>query len=297
MNFHLNGIFPPIATPFNSDDEIAFDKLKLNLSRYDKFNLKGYVVFGSNGESVFLTREEKIKMISEVREHVADEKIVIAGTGSDSIKETIRLSNEAANSGAHYALIITPFFYQKAMTPKALISYYSSVADSTKIPIIIYNVTKFTNVNISAEAVAELSNHQNIVGIKNSTENIAELSEIVNVVPNHFCVLAGTGSVLLPGLQAGCVGGVLALANIAPKECLDIYNKFTEGKFDEAKEIQNRMLAVNKAVTAAYGVAGLKTAMDILGYYGGLPRKPLQPFESKQKKEIENLLIQAKLFN
>jgi len=297
MKHYLNGIFPPITTPFNSDEEIAFDKLKLNLSRYDKFNLKGYVVFGSNGESVFLTREEKIKMIATVREHTDDAKLVIAGTGSDSIKETILLSNEAAKSGADYVLVITPSFFQKGMSHEALLSYYLCLADSIKIPLIIYNVTKFTNVNILAETVSELSSHQNIVGIKNSTENIAELYEIVNIVPNNFSVLAGTGSVLLPGLQAGCVGGVLALANIAPKECLDIHKKYVEGRFDEAKEIQNRILALNKAVTATYGVAGLKSSMDMLGYYGGLPRKPLQPLEPKQKKEIENLLIKAKLLN
>ncbi|HEY7751360.1 MAG TPA: dihydrodipicolinate synthase family protein, partial [Ignavibacteriaceae bacterium] len=277
MTDYLTGIFPPIPTPFNSDEEINFNSLKSNLSLLQKFPLKGYVVFGSNGESVFLTREEKVKLISTVREHIPADKTLIAGTGSDSIKETINLSNEAAKSGANFALVITPFFFQKEITSKALISYYIAIADRVKIPIIIYNVPKFTNVNITPATVCELTQHPNIKGIKNSTENIVELSEMVFSSPKSFSVIAGTGSVLLPALQAGCSGGILALANIAPEECCVIQKKYSEGKINEAREIQSRMIPVNRAVTATYGVAGLKAAMELLGYFGGLTRRPLQP--------------------
>src|SRR3972149_873394 len=272
----LNGIYPALTTPF-SDDQIDLEKFKSNAQMYNKTELSGYVVLGSNGESVFLTKEEKLSLISTIREQADNNKKIIAGTGLESIKDTISLSNEAAKNGADYALIITPFFFKSAMNHRSFITYFTTVADSISIPLIIYNVTKFTNVNIEVETIAELAEHPNIVGIKNSTENIAQISEIILSTPDEFAVLIGTGSILLPGFIAGAAGGVLALANIAPYECINIYKLFKENNIEQAKEIQNRMISVNKAITSKYGVAGLKAAMDILGYYGGAPRKPLQP--------------------
>ncbi|MEJ2494089.1 MAG: dihydrodipicolinate synthase family protein [Ignavibacteriaceae bacterium] len=162
----------------------------------------------------------------------------------ESIKDTIFLTNNAAKMGADFALIITPSFYKSGMNHDAFITYYTTIADSISIPLIIYNVTKFTNVNIAVETITELAQHPNIIGIKDSTENIAQISETINNTPDDFIVFVGTGSVLLPGLNAGANGGVLALANIAPNECYRIYNLFAEGKLEEAKEIQYRLLSV-----------------------------------------------------
>ena len=290
----LKGIFPPLITPFQ-DNEVSYDKLIDNLKIYETKNLSGYVVFGSNGESVFLSKEEKLNMISTIREHVNESKTIIAGTGLESISETISLSNDSAKNGADYALIITPSFFKSAMNHDALVEYYTMIADSISVPVIIYNVTKFTNVNIEVETIVKLAEHPNIIGIKNSTENIAQLSETNYNAPKDFILLAGTGSVLLPALHSGAVGGVLALANIAPDECIAIYNLFIQGKLAEAQTIQNRMLAVNKAITSIYGVAGLKTAMGLLGYYGGLPRKPLQPLASYSINDLKSILINAGL--
>ncbi|UCH65545.1 MAG: dihydrodipicolinate synthase family protein [Ignavibacterium sp.] len=291
----LKGILPPLTTPFQ-DDEVAYDKLADNITKYNSFNLAGYVVFGSNGESVFLTKEEKLKLILTAREHANTEKKIIAGTGLESIKDTISLSNDAAKNGADYALIITPSFYKSAMNHDVLVEYFTIIADSVSIPVILYNVTKFTNVNINTDTVVKLAEHSNIIGLKNSSENIAQISETISNTPDDFIILAGTGSVLLPALYAGAAGGVLALANIAPDECISIYNLFKDGKLDEAQNIQNKMLAVNKAITAKYGVAGLKTAMGLLGYYGGLPRKPLQPLSSNQMHDLKTVLTNAGLF-
>ena len=291
----LKGIYPPLTTPFVRD-VVAYNKLIENLQKYNKKDLSGYVVLGSNGESVFLTKEEKLQLISTVREHSAD-KTLIAGTGLESIKETIDLTNDAAKNGADYALIITPSFYKAAMNHKAFLNYYTAVADSISIPLIIYNAAKFTNINIQIESIVKLAEHPNIIGIKNSTENIAEINATVYNTPNDFNVLVGTGSVLLYGLISGAVGGILALANIAPNECIRIFNLFNEGKLNDAKEIQSRMLTVNKAITATYGVAGLKASMGLLGYYGGQPRKPLQPLTSSTMKKLKPILVKAKILN
>ncbi|MCL6098126.1 MAG: dihydrodipicolinate synthase family protein [Bacteroidetes bacterium] len=290
----LHGIMPPIATPF-VNDEVAYDKLAQNFSRWNKTGLSGYVVMGSNGENVFLTREEKLNLVEAVKKNIAGDKLLIAGTGSDSIKETISLSNDAADRGADYVLILTPSFYKSEMKPAAYIKYFSAVADKTKVPVIIYNVPKFTGVDIEAETVAKLAEHKNIVGIKNSSENIRQTTEIIDQTPKDFVTIVGTASVLYSGLSAGADGGILALANIAPNECIQIQKFVDEGKHKEALELQKKMLPVNKAITAKYGVAGLKAAMDTLGYFGGEPRSPLSVLNDSGKQELKQILITADL--
>lgn len=292
----LKGIMPPIATPFINDD-VAYDKLAQNFSKWNKTGLSGFIVMGSNGESVFLTRNEKLKLVEEVKKNISDNKLLIAGTGSDSIRETISLTNDAADRGADYALILTPSFYKSEMKPAAYIKYFSAVADKSKIPVIIYNVPKFTGVDIEAETVAKLAEHKNIVGIKNSSENIRQTTEMIDQTPKDFAVIIGIASVLYPGLAAGAVGGILALANIAPDECVQIQKFVEEGKHSDALELQKKMLPVNKAITAKYGVAGLKAAMDMLGYFGGEPRAPLSVLNDSDKQIIKQILNNAKIIS
>ncbi|MDP3582034.1 MAG: dihydrodipicolinate synthase family protein, partial [Ignavibacteria bacterium] len=274
---------------------IAFDKLAENLSKWNKTELSGYVVLGSNGESVFLTRDEKLKLIEAVKKNISDEKLLIAGTGSDSIKETISLTNDSAERGADYALILTPSFYKSEMKPAAYLKYFFAVADKTNIPVIIYNVPKFTGVDIEAETVAKLSMHPNIVGIKNSAENLRQTAELVSMTGKSFSTITGTGSVLYTSLTVGAVGGILALANIAPNECVKIQKLVEEGNHTEALKLQQRMLPVNKAITAKYGVAGLKAELDMLGYFGGEPRSPLSPFQEDDKENLKSILVASGL--
>jgi 4-hydroxy-2-oxoglutarate aldolase len=290
----VKGIFPPITTPFINDG-LALEKLAENISKWNKTGLAGYVVLGSNGESAFLTREEKLTLIENVKKNSTKDKLVIAGTGSDSIKETIALTNDAAEKGADYALILTPSFFKEKMDSNSFIKYYNEVADKIEIPLIIYNVPKYTGVNIEASPVAKLSEHPNIIGLKNSSENIAHLAEIIYNSKDEFVTLVGTASVLLPGLCAGAVGGILALANIAPKECIRILELFNDGELIEARKLQGKMIPVNKAITGKYGVAGLKVAMDMLGYFGGDPRSPLNKLSKNELEEMKNILIKAEL--
>jgi len=288
----LKGIYPPLTTPF-IDDEVSFDNLVLNLLRYENKLLPGYVLFGSNGESAFLTRDEKLQIVVKVREHT--KRILIAGTGLDSIKETIYLTNDAAERGANYALIITPSFFKSEMKHHSFLNYYTRVADSIMIPLIIYNVPKFTNVNIESETIIELSSHPNIIGLKDSTENPSRISEISAKVDSAFKLIVGTASILYTGILSGAIGGILALANIAPDQCLQIFNFIRERNFEKALEIQNRMIPVNRAVTSKFGVAGLKAAMDLMGYFGGNPRLPLEPLSEAQLIELKMILKKASL--
>ncbi len=288
----LTGIFPPIPTPF-VDNELAVDKLELNISKWNQTGLRGYVVFGSNGESVFLTRDEKVKLIGVVKQHASPDKVIIAGTGSESIKDTISLSNDIAELGADYALVVTPSYYKSEMKHNSFIKYFTMVADAVKIPVILYNVPKFTGVDIQAETVAQLAEHPNIVGIKNSTENMRQIIEFVSGTPDDFSVIAGTASVLYNGLTSGATGGILALANITPGECVRIQELVDAGKLKEALSLQQRLIPLNKAVTSQYGVAGLKAAMDMLGYFGGEPRAPLLALGEGERENIRIIISRS----
>ncbi|PJA98270.1 MAG: dihydrodipicolinate synthase family protein [Ignavibacteriales bacterium CG_4_9_14_3_um_filter_30_11] len=287
----LNGIFPPLTTPFGND-KVSIKHFANNINKLNSTNLSGYVVLGSNGESCFLTREEKLLLINEAKKQAGKNKIIISGTGSDSILETISLTNDAANVGTDVALILTPSFFKGSMNHEALLEYFITVADKIKIPLLIYNVPKFTNVTIEPRTVEELSKHKNIIGIKSSSTDIAYLGEILNSVSSEFNVIAGTASILYAGLCLGASGGILACANILPNECVKVYDLYKADKFDESRLWQNKLLSVNKAVTATFGVAGLKKAMDLLGFYGGLPRSPLQELNANAEEKLKQILIQ-----
>ena len=294
INFH--GIYPPIPTPFINGN-IAYDELAANIEKWGKTGLRGLVAMGSNGEYVYLTAEEKREFVAKVVEMTPDHMQVIAGTGCESTKETIELTGDCADLGAHAALVVSPHYYGGRMNAAALQAHFITVADHSPIPILLYNVPKFTHINMTAEWVAQLSRHPNIVGIKDSTGNVSQLGEMSNHVDADFSLLVGTAGALFGALTLGCVGGILALANVAPHICVQIYRLVQEGNFEEAKSLQLKMIPVNQAVTATYGVPGLKAAMDILGYFGGDPRPPLLPSSDKEKSEIREILIRADLLS
>lgn len=292
----LHGVFPPITTPF-IDGKVAYDKLASNVEKWSPTGLKGFVVLGSNGEYVSLSEEEKRTVIDTVVQSAPDEIRIIAGTGCESTVETLRLTRDCAKLGAHAALVVTPHYYSGRMGEAALVKHYSEVADHSPIPILLYNVPKFTHINLAAGFVARLSEHPNIIGIKDSSGNVIQLGEILNEVTKEFNVMVGTAGVLFSGLTIGCAGGVCALANVAPEACVKIFDLVIEGDLKAARELQLKILPVNQAVTAIYGVPGLKAAMDMLGYFGGDPRLPLLPSSEQELSEIKAILKKADLLD
>lgn len=291
----LSGVFPPITTPFKENGEVDFAAFDKNMVKWNGTDLAGYVVFGSNGEYVFLTEQEKLALVKACVGAAADDKKVIVGSGCESTGATIELTNKCANLGADAALIITPSYYKGKMNREALKQHFFTVADKSEIPILLYSVPKFTGINLEAEFVAELAQHPNIIGIKDSSGNVAQLGQLVSLAPADFNILVGTANVFFPGLMLGIKGGIQALATCCPDQCVRIHELFTEGKYQEAKDLQLRMLPVNNAITAKFGIAGLKVAMDLLGFAGGLPRKPLLPLTDKEKAELRIILEKAEL--
>ncbi|GAB4115422.1 MAG: dihydrodipicolinate synthase family protein [Candidatus Caldatribacteriota bacterium] len=294
-NIDFSGIFPPIVTPFQKE-VIAYNYLIENIEKLSNSGIRGLVVLGSNGESVFLSEEEKIEIVKTVIRTAAKDRLIIVGSGCESARETIYLSNKLANLGAHAALIVTPFYYGSKMNNEALINYYSTIADHTEIPILLYNVPKFTGINLSLEVLSVLSQHPNIIGIKDSSGNVNQLGQYLNKVDDNFGILVGTAGALLGALVLGCKGGVLALANLIPEKCVEIYRLVQQNKLKEARELQLRMIPVNHAVTTIYGISGLKYAMDLIGYRGGETRLPLLPLKKEEKEKIRNILREAGLY-
>jgi 4-hydroxy-2-oxoglutarate aldolase len=289
----LQGLMPPITTPFENG-ELALDRLKENFEKWNRTELSGYLVLGSNGEAVYLNDQEKLSVVEASREAIPSSKLMLVGTGMESTRETTRFSNQAAKMGADYALVITPSYFKGSMKPHILFDHFTAVADSSQIGVLLYNVPKFTGINMEPDLVARLSEHPNIVGVKDSSGNIGQLSEIVHLSQKGSAVFTGSAPVFFPALCAGVVGGILAVANVVPQEYCRIQTLFHNGQLEEARELQNRLTPLAKAVTVTYGIGGLKVAMDLAGYFGGEPRAPLQKPGKDAEEELRQLLARAK---
>jgi len=294
-SIRLDGIYPPIPTPFDADGQVATNALTENLQVWDRHKLRGYVVLGSNGELVLLNDRERLQVLETARAAISSGKLMIAGTGCQSTVETVELTKEAAAIGADAALVVTPSYYKGRMTKEALIQYFHTVAQASPIPVIIYNIPACTGIDLSAETVTAIAEHENIIGIKDSGGNVVKMGEIRRLAGPDFQVLAGSASFLLPALSVGAVGGILALANIAPVECLAIRQHFLDNEWEQARELQVRMIPVNTAVTRGWGVPAVKAAMDMLGMYGGPPRAPLLPLSEDTEQELRTILIEGKV--
>jgi len=370
----LQGIFPPITTPFYPDGRVYLKKLEHNVERFSKTPVAGIVALGSTGEAIMLSDEERREVLKVTREACAQHKVLIAGTGAESAIETLRLTDYAADLGYDAALIRTPSFYQSRMQPASMLAFYRTVADRSPIPVMIYNVPVFTKYDIPVELVAELAGHANIIGIKESGGDVEKVRRMVELtrhvkrsatvtqtfeavtprmmkaearsaeeelvpvsmlagasdqssgaalrrtgknarphtdIPGSaqmssstsmagslktrqrevgFQVLVGVAQKLLPSLEAGATGAILAFAAPAPTACYEIYTAWKEGDSDLARVKQERISAPSNRVAGELGIPALKYACDLNGYYGGPPRLPLLPLTGEQKAEVEQLM-------
>ncbi|HPI97523.1 MAG TPA: dihydrodipicolinate synthase family protein [Synergistales bacterium] len=287
----ISGIFAPIPTPFTEREDIDFDHLYENLVKWGRSSLSGIVVLGSNGEFVSLSFEEKVQMTAFCRKHFPAEKMVIAGTGCEGTRETIRLTCHLAEAGAEAALVVNPSYYKSRMTEKTLEAHYRAVADKSPVPVMIYNMPGNTGINMSAALLSRLSLHPNIAGVKDSSGNIVQISSTIRDSREGFSVFAGSGSYLLPTLVMGGSGATMAVAGIVPDHCAAISEALEKGELARARELQMELLDLNAAVTSKHGVPGLKYALDQIGFYGGPCRGPLLPVEEGPAGEIRELLV------
>ncbi|MDZ7294059.1 MAG: dihydrodipicolinate synthase family protein [candidate division KSB1 bacterium] len=285
----LRGVFVAATTPF-VEDRVAPRSLAENVAKWEALGVSGYLIAGSTGEAVFLDDEEALDLVRAARGAIAQGRPMIVGIGRESVLATLRWGERVAAAGADYALCVTPHYFRAAMSPKALATYYSKVAEALPIPVILYSIPQCTGVHLSPETIAELAGHPNIVGLKDSSGDLAQLARIVRSVPRDFSVLIGHGDLLVAGLLAGAHGAVLAIANVVPELCVRIFRLCQEGKWDEAAAEQRRLSELVEKIDLAYGVAGIKAGMAIRGFAGGAPRLPLTPLEKPDVEGIAHLL-------
>lgn len=289
----IRGVIPPMITPFDADGAVDFDAHTRNVRLWNKQGLGGYLVLGSNSEASALSESEKIELISQTAAEAAPGKVILAGTGMESTRETIHLTRAAGRAGAHAALILTPFYYRDAYKDEHLIRHFEAIADAVEIPVLLYNVPKYTNVNLSNQAISRLSRHPNIIGMKDSSGNVAQLVEFQRVADPSFQILVGTAGIWYPALVLGIKAGIMALANCAPEVLVAIQDLYDTGNVSEAERIYRKWVPVNNAVTGTYGVSGLKHACDLRGYSGGKVRSPLLECGAEEKAAISKLIAAA----
>ncbi len=295
MNF--SGVFPPLPTPFDEDGALDLSLLTDLVSRLNASPLAGYLALGSNGEAPHVSRDEAEKVFRAVRRAAPPEKLVLAGTGQNSTRATVEWTKTAAGCGCDAALVVTPFYFKGLMQADELTKHFETVAGHSPIPVLLYNVPQNTGLNIAPSTVARIAAHPNVAGIKDSSGDIAQLAEIIRTRPQEkpFSVLSGSYPAALPGYAVGASGAILAAANIAPAECVQIRYLFLRGELDEARDLHLRILPAARAVTAQMGVPGLKAALEMLGMPAGLPRLPLLPLALKKRSGLRQILASSGL--
>lgn len=286
---NLQTVFPPMPTPFRND-EVDAAAIKANVRRWIAEGLGGVVALGTNGEAALLDEDESARVVAAARDEVPAQRTLIAGVGRESTKGTIAAARRAAAAGADAVLVRTPGCYRSHVPPAALAAHFTAVADSSPVPVLLYNYPAFTGVNLTPETVASLAAHPNIAGLKETSTDGAQFADLAAAVPAGFTVLAGSAPGLYPALCAGARGAILAVACVAPAECLAIVALTAAGRHADALAAQQRLTPLARAVTTTFGIAGLKAAMDLCGYSGGDPRAPLTPVRPDAAPVLRRLI-------
>lgn len=293
----MNGIFPPLPTPFREDGGLDLGLLAALVEGLNGTGLAGFLALGSNGEAVHIEEDEAERVVKTVWEAAAPGMTLLAGTGRLSTRATIEATKRAAGAGADAALVVTPFFFKGSMTADTLAAHFEAVAEASPVPVLVYNVPANTGVNAPPSVVARIAAHPNVRGVKDSAGDIGQLAELVRLAPpgKPFSVFSGNYGAALPGYAVGAAGAILAAANVAPRECVAIREAFLAGRIDEARQLHLRLLPVARAVTSQFGVPGLKAALELLGRPAGVPRRPLLPLAQDPREELRRLLAEALL--
>lgn len=284
----LSGVFVPMVTPFRND-EILYAGIRQNVEKWNATGLRGYFVLGTNGEYKSLSVTERFRVLETVVRHSAPDKVIMAGCGAESTRETLDLVREAAYRGASMASLLMPSFFAKSIDEDVMVRFITEVADQAPIPVVLYNNPSVAaGVTITYNVLQRVKDHPNVMGIKDSSKDTYK--ENLRAASDTFFVLAGSANYFLDLLEHGGTGGVLSLANVFPDACVNLYRAFIEGRKDEAKRLNETLVALNKAVSGTFGVAGVKAAMDLAGYIGGVPRRPLKELTENQWESLRNTL-------
>jgi 4-hydroxy-2-oxoglutarate aldolase len=292
----LRGVLLPFTTPFGAGGEVDAAALRENIARWNGTGVAGYVALGSTGERAHLDERERMEVVEAARACVPRELAFVVGVGEQGTRGTVAEARRVAAAGAEGLLVLTPHFYRAAMSQEALAEHFAAVADASPVPLILYNIPQNTGVAVAPETVARLSGHANIVGIKDSSGDLVNLSETLRLAGGcreEFAILVGHAGVFYASLCAGACGAILAAGCAAPRLCVRILEAFRAGDHALALELQGRLAPLARAVTTRYGIGGLKAALDLAGYRGGAVRAPLRAPGDEARREIARLLEEA----
>ena len=273
----VTGVLAPVPTPFDEQDRVDLVRLRAAFARWVASPLSGFVVLGSTGEAALMDEDESDQAVGAARELVPPGRAFIVGTGRESTQATIRATRRAAALGADAVLVRTPGFFKAQMTTEVFVRHYRAVGDASPVPVLLYNFTAVTGVNLSPAAASQLALHPNIVGMKESGGDVAQIADLVAQSPASFAVLAGSSNTFYAALCVGAAGGILALANLVPEPCVRLFELTREGRHDEARALQQQIVPLGRLLGQVHGVAGLKAAMKLAGCDVGVPRPPLAP--------------------
>jgi 4-hydroxy-tetrahydrodipicolinate synthase len=286
----LDGIFVPNITPFTRKEQLDLKALRTCIRFWLDGGVSGLVPCGSNGEAPYLSRQERTKVIQTVIDETNDKVPVVAGTGSTSTQETVTFTKDAADLGADAALVVTPFYFK--LSNQEIQEHYRSVSEAVDIPIVIYSVPKFTGISLEPALIHKLAvENQKVIGVKDSSGNLGAITETIRLAAKQFSVLAGTADIVLPTLLAGGKGAVVAVANVFPTLCSQLYKAFKHGQCEEAAKLQNRISFANEILVKRYNqLSAIKEAMRSRGLASGYPRRPALPLAEPERKALVELL-------
>ncbi len=292
----LEGVILPVTTPFDAaTGEIAPVSFRENMRAWLAAGVHGFVVGGSTGEAPLLDEREVIQLVEWARDVVPPERTLIAGTGAESTRATVRASRAVAQAGADAVLVRAPCYYRSRMDPQAVREHFEALADASPIPVVLYHVPQFVPVEITPGLLRELGSHPNIAGIKDSTGDLKVLGALLDAAPPDCRVLVGAGSQLYAGLEMGAAGGIVAVGCIAPRPAAEVFTSFKAGALGPAGAAQGKIAAAHTKIVRDLGVAGVKYALDLLGYHGGNPRPPLRPLGEKGRRQVREVLARTQL--
>ena len=286
----FGGVFAPITTPFDpATGDVRPGALRQNITRLLAAGLDGIVVAGSTGEAPLLDAEEQRRLVACARDAVPRDRLLFAGTGAESTRDAVARSQAAAAAGADAVLVRPPGYFAAALTEAALVAYYRAVADACPVPVLVYNIPKYTHVAIAPAVLGQLAAHPNILGVKDSSGDVKNVGAYRAAVP-EWSVFVGSGSLLCAALELGCDGGILALACFAARRCVDVFAAFRAGDRARAATLQEPLVALDKEIVGKLGPAGVKAAMDAVGLSGGPVRAPLPPLPAADRERVARLL-------
>ena len=286
----MRGVFPPITTPFDrASGDIAALPFRQNIERLLAAGVSGIVVSGSTGEAALLDADEQRRLVEIARDAMTDGAWLIAGTGGESTRETIALTRAAAAAGADAVLVRPPSYFSAAASPATLVTHFRAVADASPVPVLIYNIPKYTHISLAPGLLQQLAGHERIIGVKDSSGDAKNVAAYREAVP-QWTIVVGGASLLLTALELGCQGGIVGVACFHPGLCVQLLREFEQGHRAAAGALQERITPLDKEIIAKLGPAGVKAAMDAVGLYGGPVRAPLAPLSDNDRERVSALV-------